>query len=130
MATTGFGLYEIGQIALTFKDLDRAVEFYRDVLGLPYLFSAPGMAFFQCGNVRLMLGTPERPELDHAASILYYKVDDIGAAHETLVARGVEFESEPSLVHRAEDHDLWLAFFRDHEHNLLAIMSEVARGGE
>lgn len=124
---TQFGLSAIGQIALILKNLDRAVEFYRDVLGMNYLFSAPGMAFFQCGDVRLMLGTPERPELDHAASIIYYKVGDINSAFETLSARDVEFEHEPRLVHKAEDHDLWLAFFRDQEHNLLALMSEVPR---
>lgn len=126
-AKSDFGLSQIGQIALTFKDLHQAVDYYRDVLGMPYLFGVPGMAFFQCGDMRLMLGTPERPELDHAASIIYYKVEDINAAYATLLDRGVEFEEEPRLVHKAEDHDLWLAFFRDHERNLLALMSEVLR---
>ena len=126
-AKSDFGLSQIGQIALTFKDLHQAVDYYRDVLGMPYLFGVPGMAFFQCGDIRLMLGTPERPELDHAASIIYYTVEDINSAYATLRDRGVEFEEEPRLVHKAEDHDLWIAFFRDLDRNLLALMSEVLR---
>lgn len=117
----------IGQIAVTVHDLARATAFYRDVLGLRYLFEVPKMAFFACGGIRLMLGVPESPEFDHPASILYYRVDDIHAAHEALTAREVAFEREPHLIARLEDHDLWLAFFRDPEGNLLALMSEVAR---
>jgi methylmalonyl-CoA/ethylmalonyl-CoA epimerase len=88
----------------------------------------PNLAFFDCGGVRLMLGAAERPELDHAASILYYKVDDIRHAHEALVARGVRFEHEPRLVAPMPDHDLWMAFFRDSEENVLALMAELPRG--
>jgi len=72
-----------------------------------------------------MLGQPQTAEFDHLASIIYYRVEDIQAAHETLCARGVQFEAGPRLVHKAHDHDLWLAFFRDVEGNLLALMSEV-----
>jgi catechol 2,3-dioxygenase-like lactoylglutathione lyase family enzyme len=118
-------LSSIGQIAVNVHDLDRAVAFYRDVLGLPLLFSAPGMAFFDCGGVRLMLSPPEKPEYDHPASILYYRVDDIRAAHRTLLEKGARFEQEPQVVHRASDHELWMAFLRDSEENPLALMSEV-----
>ena len=116
----------IGQIAINVHDLERAVAFYRDALGLRFLFQpGPAMAFFDCGGVRLYLGKPERPEDDHLASVLYFKVPDIQAAHATLAGRGVAFEGDPHFVAKLPDHDLWLAFFRDSEANLLALMSEV-----
>ncbi len=128
--TTGAGLARIGQIAVNVHDLQRAVEFYRDRLGMRFLFQVPGMAFFDCGGVRLMLGLPEKPEFDHPASIIYYAVDDIRETHRALAAAGVAFVEAPMIVHRAETHDLWLAFFRDSEENPLALMSEVrARPG-
>lgn len=127
-ATTKFGLSSIGQIFIRAKDLDRAVRFYRDTLGMAFLFQAPPqMAFFKCGEVSVMVGVPEQPELDHAASIVYYLVPDIAAAHVTLRDRGVAFAVEPHLVHRAPDHDLWLAEFRDSEGNVLALMSRKPR---
>ena len=129
MTATGsdFGLSQIGQICINVKDLARATEFYRDTLGMRFLFEAPGMSFFDCGGIRLLLGPAEKPEHDHPASILYYRVDDIEAAHGLLMERGVRFEHPPGLVHKAEDHDLWLAFCHDSEGNLLALMSEVPR---
>jgi methylmalonyl-CoA/ethylmalonyl-CoA epimerase len=120
----------VGQIAINVRDLDRAIGFYRDTLGLPFLFRIPGAAFFQCGAVRLMLGTAERPEFEHPASILYYRVADIGAAFDALVAAGVRAEAEggePHLLARMPDHDLWMAFLRDSEDNPFALMSEVPR---
>ncbi len=115
----------IGQIAVVVQDVPRAVAFYRNTLGLPFLFEAPGLAFFDCGGVRLMLSQAPRPDLDHAASILYYFVPDIRAAFEELRRRGVAFEDEPHLIARMPDHELWLAEFRDSEGNVLALMSEV-----
>jgi len=124
--TTHFGLTQIGQIAINAKDIDRAVAFYRDTLGMRFLFQAPPkLAFFECGGVRLMLGVAEREEFDHPGSIVYYKVDNLPEAHQTLLARGVRFEHEPTLVARMPDHELWMAFFRDSEGNLLGVMSEV-----
>jgi len=124
----GFGLARIGQIAINVKDVKRALAFYRDVLGMRLLFEAPpGLAFFDCSGVRLMLSRAERPDLDHPASILYYRVDDIQATHDTLVSRGVRFESKPHVVAKLPAHDLWLADFRDSEGNVLALMSEVPR---
>jgi methylmalonyl-CoA/ethylmalonyl-CoA epimerase len=120
-------LTRIGQIAIIVKDLERAVAFYRDRLGMRFLFQVPRMAFFDCGGVRLLLGPPDRPEFDHPASILYYQVDDIEAAHAALVADGVAFEEPPHLVARLADHDLWIGFLRDSEGNPLALMSEVRR---
>lgn len=117
-------LSRIGQIAVNVRDLARAVAFYRDVLGMRYLFEIPTAAFFDCGGVRLMLGTPEGPEFDHPASVLYYRVDDLPAAYEALRARGARFEDEPHLIARLPDHELWMAFLRDSEENLLALMAE------
>jgi methylmalonyl-CoA/ethylmalonyl-CoA epimerase len=128
MAATAFTISGVGQIAINVHDLKAAIAFYRDTLGLPFLFEAPPqLAFFQCGGVRLMLGVAEKPEFDHPASIIYYKVDDIQAAYETLKARGARFEGPPHLVAKMPDHDLWLAAFRDVDNNVLAVMSEVRR---
>ncbi len=122
-----FGLGQIGQIALPVRELERAVTFYRDALGMRHLFSVPNLAFFDCGGIRLMLSRPERAELDHPGSIIYFKVDDIEAAYRRLAQRGVPFEDAPHLIAKMETHDLWMAFFRDSEDNYLGIMSEAAR---
>jgi methylmalonyl-CoA/ethylmalonyl-CoA epimerase len=125
-APGSIGLEHIGQIAVNVQDLERAIRFYRDTLGMRFLFQAPPqMAFFDCGGVRLMLGVPSEPAFDHPSSIIYYRVADIHAVHDALVARGVTFTEAPHLVAKLPDHDLWLAFFRDPERNLLALMSEV-----
>jgi methylmalonyl-CoA/ethylmalonyl-CoA epimerase len=118
------GITNIGQVALTVKELSRAVAFYRDVLGLSYLFEASNLAFFNCGGTRIMLTTAESRESTYD-SILYYKTDDIHAACAALKDRGVPFESEPRMIARMPDHELWMAFLRDSEGNLLALMSEV-----
>lgn len=119
-----FALSEIGQIAIRVKNLDRAVAFYRDTLGIQFLFKAPPqLAFFQCGSIRLMLSTPEKPEFDHPASPIYFNVKDIQQAYRILQERGAEFEGEPFVVHRDEKHELWMGFFRDPDRNLLAISS-------
>ena len=114
----------IGQISVRARDLPRAIAFYRDGLGLPFLFEAPSLAFFQCGGVRLILSPDaESPEFDHAASILYFDVADIEEAHRTLSARGVHFRDQPHVIHRMGDKALWMAFFDDGEGNVFAIMS-------
>jgi methylmalonyl-CoA/ethylmalonyl-CoA epimerase len=127
MTAADVGVRRIGQIHVNVKELARAVAFYRDILGLRFLFEVPNMAFFECGGVRLMLGVAERAEFDHASSILYYDVADIGASSEALKARGVTFETEPHKVADLGDRELWLGFFRDPESNVLALMSEVAK---
>ena len=118
------GLKSIGQIAITVKDLPGMTVFYRDVLGMPCLFEAPGMAFFDLSGVRLMLGTATRPELEHPASLLYYRVRDIEAAANALKSRGVSFENDPHPVHKTENQELWLAAFTDPEGNFLHLMCE------
>jgi len=118
-------LNEIGQIALSVDDLNKSVAFYRDTLGLKHLFSAPpGLAFFACGNVRLMLSLRQKPDDEKFGAALYFKVDDIDDAHKSLRDRNVSFEVEPHLVARMPDHELWMAFFRDPDRNLLALMCE------
>ena len=120
------GLDRIGQISIAVHDLDRAVAFYRDTLKLPLLFQAPpGLAFFDCGGVRLMLTLPGEDGEDHHTSNIYYSVDDIQAMAQVLADRGVAFVQEPHLVARLPDREVWMAFFRDPDDNLLALMSEV-----
>jgi methylmalonyl-CoA/ethylmalonyl-CoA epimerase len=127
-ATTGIGITHLGQIAVNAKDVERATAFYQNVLGLKLLFKAPpGLAFFDCGGVRLMLDRAEKPEFDHPSSILYFAVPDIQTAHGELKASGVRFEDEPHLIASMPAHDLWMTFFHDSEGNMLALMSEVAR---
>lgn len=117
----------IGQIAINVKDVARATAFYRDVLGLKFLFAPPNLAFFDAGGVRLMLTTAEKAEFDHPASILYYKVGDIVGTHRALLSKGVKLEEEPRLVAPMPDHDLWISAYRDSENNYFALMSEVPR---
>jgi predicted enzyme related to lactoylglutathione lyase len=123
----GFHLSAIGQIAVNAHDISRAVAFYRDKLGMKYLFSAPpDMAFFDCNGINLMLSRPSKPEFDHPSSIIYFNVDDIQRAYETLADRDVYFEQRPNFVANMGEYDLWMAFFRDSEDNMLALMSKVA----
>jgi len=126
-AANGFGLSAIGQIAVNAHDINRAIDFYRDKLGMKFLFTAPpGLAFFDCDGIRLMLSRPAKPEFDHPSSIIYFNVDDIQIAYKTLSERGVEFEEKPAFVANMGAYDLWIAAFRDSEDNLLAMMSNVA----
>ena len=120
-------LSTIGQIAVNVHDIDRAVEFYQNKLGIKHLFTIPKMAFFDCAGINLMLAIPEKPEFDHPSSIIYFNVDDIQEVFGTLSANGVKFEEPPQLVARMDTYDLWLAFFRDTENNPLALMSKPSR---
>jgi methylmalonyl-CoA/ethylmalonyl-CoA epimerase len=121
-----FGLDQIGQIAVPVSDIERAITFYRDTLGMRFLFQAPpGLGFFDCAGVRLMLDAPGRTQAANHSSVIYYTVSDLRAAFETLSARGVRFEGQPHLIARLPDHELWMAFFRDPDENLLALMSEI-----
>lgn len=125
---TRFGLSVVEQIAVNAHDLERAVGFYRDKLGMTLLFSVPpNLAFFDCDGIRLMLSLPAKPEFDHPSSIIYFNVDNIQQACETLSARGVEFEEQPAFVADMGTYNLWLAAFRDSENNLLALMSHVPK---
>jgi methylmalonyl-CoA/ethylmalonyl-CoA epimerase len=127
MGTPTLSLARIGQIAIVVKDVERATEFYRDALGMRFLFAFPGLAFFDCDGVRLMLSRPEKKEFDHPSSILYFKVADIQGASQTLRERNVRFEDEPHIVARLTDHDLWMTFFRDLDDNVFGLMAEVGK---
>lgn len=116
----------IGQIAIPVKDLSRAVKFYRDVLGMQFLFEAPPqLAFFNCGGVRIMLDNPVDKEFANHSNIIYLKTGDISATYETFRAAGTEFIDKPHLIAKMPDHDLWMTFFKDTEGNTLALMCEV-----
>lgn len=127
MTEPPFGLSRIEQIALPAADLDRAVAFYRDALGMKFLFRSNGLAFFDCAGVRLMLSLPETKEAAAPASVIYFKVDDIKAAHQALLARGVAFTDSPHQIADMGDYELWMAFFRDSEGNQLAISGDVQK---
>jgi catechol 2,3-dioxygenase-like lactoylglutathione lyase family enzyme len=124
--TSALQLGQIGQIAMSVSDLDRSIAFYRDGLGLKFLFRVPNLAFFDCAGIRLMLGLPEaNGETFHP--VLYFRVDDIQSATAELERRGITFESKPAIIAKMEKHDLWLAAFRDPDRNALVLMSEVPR---
>jgi catechol 2,3-dioxygenase-like lactoylglutathione lyase family enzyme len=127
MATASSALLgQIGQIGITVTDLDRSIAFYRDVLGLKFLFRLPSLAFFDCAGIRLMLGLPEANG-ETFRPILYFRVEDIQGAAAELERRGAKFESKPTLVAKLEKHDFWLAAFRDPDRNVIELMSEVPR---
>lgn len=128
MTEPTISLGPIGQIALTVADLDVAIAFYRDALGLPFLFRVPNLAFFNCGGVRLMIGTPDQGEVVADGATLYFTVGDIHAAHQALHVRGVPFVDAPHMIADMGTYTLWMAFFRDPDAHLLAIMAEVPKG--
>jgi methylmalonyl-CoA/ethylmalonyl-CoA epimerase len=126
----GSGLSALGQVALPVRDVERSTAFYRDALGLPFLFEVPErMAFFDCGGVRLMLAVPEGEASGTAGAVLYFRVEALEGAHRELVERGVEFVRPPHRVAELGAHELWMAFFRDPDGTLLALMSEVPESG-
>ena len=117
----------IMQIAINVQNLRRAIEFYRDKLGIKFLFQAGDkLAFLDCGGVRLMLDIPEDERLQHPSSIVYFNVSDIQAAHKDLAGRGVKFENAPHCIARLPGREVWLNEFNDGEGNVMALMSEVA----
>jgi catechol 2,3-dioxygenase-like lactoylglutathione lyase family enzyme len=118
------GLSTIGQIAITVTNVPRAVAFYKNTLGIKLLFEVPAMGFFDCGGVRLMISAAEKSGESYS-SIIYFKVGNIREAWGELVGRGVTVEGEPHMIAKMPDHELWMAFFRDPDRNLLALMSEV-----
>ncbi len=124
--TTPADVSGLAQIALTVSDVAQSTPFYRDAVGLRFLFAAgPNLAFFDIGGVRLMLAPPEGRFTAGVSSVLYLRVGDIAAAHSAMKSRGVTFANEPHLIAKMPDHDLWLCEFRDPDGNTLALMSEV-----
>jgi methylmalonyl-CoA/ethylmalonyl-CoA epimerase len=120
----------VGQLLIPVDDFERGVAFYRDVLGLPFLFAAPPqMAFFMCGAVRLLVGVSPPGQKAQRGSAIYFLVKDINAVFSSLSASGVRFVATPHIVNRTPKSELWLAEFTDPDGNQLALMSEVAVGG-
>ncbi len=116
-------LTQIGQIAVNVSDIGRSLPFYRDVLGMTFQFQVPNMAFFDCGGVRIMLTTDGGEQRNN--SVIYYKTDDLEAAHASLQANAVTIVQAPHLIAKMPDHELWMCFFHDPDQNILALMSEV-----
>ena len=115
----------VGQIAITVSDVSKALEFYRDALGLAFLFSPnPQLAFLSAGDVRIMLSTPQGAGTVGANSVLYFRTASIEDAHAAMIARGVANERAPQLAAKMPDHELWLAFVRDPDGNLVGLMEE------
>jgi len=118
-------LSDIGQISITVNDVNTVLPFYRDILGLKYLFSPESnLAFLAAGTVRIMITTPQGAGEAGGNSILYFKVRDIEATHAAIIANGAVNERAPQLAAKLPDHELWLGFVRDPESNLIGLMEE------
>ena len=123
-SATDAGLTSVGQILVPATDVERATAFYRDTLGMRFLFAFPGVAFFDCDGVRIYLAVPES-ETFAGHPLIYYRVSNVHGTRQTLEARGVRFLDEPHVVHRDPTYELWMSFFHDSEGNTLALMAEV-----
>ena len=116
----------VGQIAIAVSDISRSIEFYREKLGLTLLFEAgPNLVFFRCGDTRLMITTLQGEERDHHTSVIYYQVDNIHEAFESIKANDIPIVREPQMTAKMEDHELWIGFIRDPDENLIGIMAEM-----
>ncbi len=120
-------LNEIGQVNLNVKNVEEAICFYRDTLGLTLLFSVENMAFFDCNGIRLMLSKPEKELFDHPGSVIYFKAEDLLGTYEQFRKDGVTFTSKPHMVTDMGQYELWMAFFKDVDGNVLALMSEISK---
>ena len=119
-------LNEIGQISISVTDIDKAVNFYRDILGIPFLFQISDpqpMAFFNCNGIRLYINQPENPQ-HSGTSVIYFKVDSTHQTVAKLKTHNIKIESEPHIIHQTDNYTLWMAFFKDPDDNLMAVMSE------
>lgn len=120
-----FNIQSVGQIGVPVKDLDRAIHFYKDLLGIPLLFNTDTMAFFNLNGLRILLSLPEKEQYAHASSVIYFQVKDIKKAYEELMENGVMFIDEPHLVAKVGQTENWMTFFYDSENNTHALMSEI-----
>lgn len=118
-------IQKVGQIGVPVKDLQNAINFYQEKLGLPLLFNTENMAFFECNGLRLLLSLPENEQFAHASSIIYFQVEDIKTAYKGFLGKGVPFVDEPHLIAKVGRTETWMAFFKDTEGNTHALMSEV-----
>lgn len=115
----------LGQLAFTVSDVQMALEFYRDILGLDFLFSpSANLAFIQCGETRIMLSTPQGAEEPSKNSIPYFMVSNIELFYESVIAKGAIKERDPQLAAQMPDHELWIGFIKDLDGNLVGLMEE------
>jgi methylmalonyl-CoA/ethylmalonyl-CoA epimerase len=117
-------IQKVGQIAVPVKNIERAVNFYQEKLGLPLLFTSNGLAFFDCNGLRLLLSVPETDEFAKASSVIYFQVENIKEAYEDLLSKEVSFIDEPHIVAKMGQTETWMAFFKDSEDNTHGLMSE------
>ena len=118
-------IQKIGQIGVSIKNVENAIGFYKEVLGLPLLFSTESMAFFECNGQRLLLSLPEKDEFANSSSVIYFQVEDIKKTYEELLEKGVSFIDQPHVVAKMENTETWMTFFKDTEGNTHALMCEV-----
>ncbi|MED4205599.1 VOC family protein [Neobacillus mesonae] len=118
-------IQKVGQIGVPVKDLQRALHFYKEQLGLQLLFNTDTMAFFECDGLRLLLSLPEQEQYAHASSVVYFQVEDINASYEKLLEKEVEFLGEPHLVAKMGQTETWMVFFKDTADNTHALISEI-----
>lgn len=118
-------IQNIGQISIPVKDLQRAIDFYKEKLGLSFLFNTDTMAFFDCDHLRIMLTLPEKEAFDHPSSVVYFQVCDIKSVYQQLKEKQVAFIDEPHMVSKIEQTETWMVFFKDTENNTHALISEV-----
>ena len=121
-------IQEVGQIGVPVKDLARAIDFYKEKMGLPLLFNTDSMAFFECNNLRLLLSLPEKEEYAYSSSVIYFRVENIKTTYESLVSQGVTFIDEPHVVAKMGQTETWMTFFKDSEGNTHALMCEIQEG--
>jgi methylmalonyl-CoA/ethylmalonyl-CoA epimerase len=118
-------IQKVGQIGIPVKNLEQAIHFYKNKLGLTLLFNTDNMAFFECNGLRLLLSLPEKEEFAHSSSVIYFQVENIKDTYENLVAKEVTFIDEPHVVAKMGQSETWMTFFKDTEGNTHALMSEV-----
>ncbi len=118
-------IQKVGQIGVPVKELDKAIHFYKDKLGLSLLFNSDSMAFFECNGLRLLLSLPEKEEYAHSSSVIYFQVENIKETYENLIGKEVTFIDEPHIVAKMGQMETWMTFFKDTEGNTHALMSEV-----
>ncbi|MDM5250989.1 VOC family protein [Lysinibacillus sp. G4S2] len=118
-------IQKVGQVAIPVKKLDKAIQFYKEKLGLSLLFNTDSMAFFDCNGLRLLLSLPEKDEFTYSSSVIYFQVENISKTYEDLVRKEVTFIDEPHVVARMGQTETWMVFFKDSEDNTHALMSEV-----
>ncbi|SEC26711.1 VOC family protein [Paenibacillus sp. GP183] len=124
MSSAPFQIQKIKQLSIPVHELDAAVAFYQENLGLPLLFRVPNMAFLDCDGIRILLSVPETEKLDHPSSIVYFQVEDIDASYQALLARDVHFIGKPHKIAEMNQIETWMVFFKDPDENVHALTAE------